>query len=137
MLIPYQKVFCKKPIRVLHSTSAQHSVQWMVGILRFQQALFWLRVFLAPEKSPRPPTRRYPLKGTMSQTVGQFLAKDSYQYAKKDTRINFISDYPFNLRFVYQSDFHQAKRGRTSFRLGWLRRTLGAGFWNVVFHTKH
>jgi hypothetical protein len=34
---------------------AQHSVQWIGGILRDLQAFFWLRVFPALRHYPRPP----------------------------------------------------------------------------------
>ncbi|MGB7097088.1 MAG: hypothetical protein WBD62_20755, partial [Anaerolineales bacterium] len=38
--------------------NAQQSVHWTGGIRRHFQAFFWLRVFPAPEQSPRPPQRQ-------------------------------------------------------------------------------
>jgi hypothetical protein len=38
--------------------AAEHSVQWMVGILRGFQVFFWHRVFSALKSNPRPPSRR-------------------------------------------------------------------------------
>jgi hypothetical protein len=38
--------------------SAQQNVHWTLGYGAAFRAFFWLRVFPAPEQSPRPPQRQ-------------------------------------------------------------------------------
>jgi len=50
--------FWRKDIAKLRGNTikaSQHSVQWMVGILRHFQASFWLRDFSPLKQNPSPP----------------------------------------------------------------------------------